>query len=123
MNWTISEEKVAVLRYIFPNYFFKPFPKQAQGFTCLQYKTFENTGGKGEIAPDEQFLLFPQCFLPIWRTFCHSHQMLNYRLQTLSAWNSLKFVVWERVKQQFQIPLAIETSNALSFSHYWIYKN
>ena len=28
-------------------------------FTCLQYKSFENTVGKGEIARNEQFLLFP----------------------------------------------------------------
>ena len=27
-----------------------PFPKQALVFTCLQYKAFENTFGKGEIA-------------------------------------------------------------------------
>ena len=27
-----------------------PFPKQALVFTCLQYKSFENTAGKGEIA-------------------------------------------------------------------------
>ena len=26
---------------------------------CLQYKSFENTVGKGEIAHNEQFLLFP----------------------------------------------------------------
>ena len=26
---------------------------------------FENIVGKGEIARNEQFLLFPQCFLPI----------------------------------------------------------
>ena len=25
---------------------------------CLQYKSFENTVGKGEIAPNMQFLLF-----------------------------------------------------------------
>ena len=25
-------------------------------------KRIENTGGKGEIARNEQFLLFPQCF-------------------------------------------------------------
>ena len=30
------------------------------GFTCLQYKPFEKTVGKGEIARNEQFLLFPQ---------------------------------------------------------------
>ena len=29
---------------------------------CLQYKSFENTVGKGEIAHDEQFLVLPQCF-------------------------------------------------------------
>ena len=26
----------------------------------------ENTVGKGEIARNEQFLLFAQCFLPVW---------------------------------------------------------
>ena len=40
------------------------------GFTCLQYKSFENIVGKGEIARNEKFLLFPQCFLPVWRIFC-----------------------------------------------------
>ena len=71
--------------------------KQALVFTCLQYKSFENTVGKGEIALNEQFLLFPQCFLPIGRTFSHFHQIWNCRLQILSVWKNLKFVVWERV--------------------------
>ena len=35
------------------------------GFTCLRYKSFENTVEKEEIAQIEQFLLFPQCFLPV----------------------------------------------------------
>ena len=47
----------------------EPFAKQALVFTCLLYKSFENTVGKGEIAHNEQFFLFPQCFLPICRTF------------------------------------------------------
>ena len=38
-----------------------PFTKQALG--CLQYMSFENTVAKREIARDEQFRLFPQCFL------------------------------------------------------------
>ena len=42
-------------------------------FTFLQYKSFGNTVGKGEIARNEQFLLFPQCFLPVLKTFCHFH--------------------------------------------------
>ena len=39
------------------------------------YVSFENSVGKGEIAHNEQFLLFPQCFLPVWRTICHFHQI------------------------------------------------
>ena len=42
----------------------KPFPEPALVFTCLQYKRFENTMGKGEIARNEQFLLFPVFFYP-----------------------------------------------------------
>ena len=66
-------------------------------FTSLLYKSFENTVGKGEIAHNEQFLLFPECFLPIWKTLCHFHQNRNGGLQTLSVWKSLKFAVGERV--------------------------
>ena len=46
-----------------------PFPKQALDFMCLYYKSFENTVSKGEIAHNEQFLLFSRCFLRVWRTF------------------------------------------------------
>ena len=35
-----------------------PFSKQALVFMCLQYKSFENTVGKGEIIHNEQFFLF-----------------------------------------------------------------
>ena len=59
---------------------------------------FENTVGKGEIARNEQFLLFPQCFLTFWRTFFHFHKIKNCRPQTISVWKRLKFVVWVRVK-------------------------
>ena len=45
------------------------------GFTCLQFKSVENTVGKGEIARNEQFLHFPQCFLLFYKTFCHFHQI------------------------------------------------
>ena len=64
---------------------------------CLQYKSFENTVGKGEIARSEQFLLFPQCFLPVWRTLFHFIKVEINRLQTLSVWKGLNFVVWGRV--------------------------
>ena len=64
----------------------------------MQYNSFENTVENGEIARYKQFLLFPLCFLPVWRTFCHFHQIWNCHLQTLSVWKSLKFVILERVK-------------------------
>ena len=42
-----------------------PIPTQRRLLTPLGIKPFENTVGKGEIARNEQFLLFPQCFLPV----------------------------------------------------------
>ena len=78
----------------------KPFPKQPLVFTHLQYKSFWKLCEKGEISHNEQFLLFPQCFLSIRRTFCNFHQIGNCCLQTLSVWKSLKFVVWDRVKHR-----------------------
>ena len=48
---------------------FNPFPEQALVFMCVQHRCFENTVGKGEIARDEQFLFFPQCFLLVRITF------------------------------------------------------
>ena len=51
---------------------FKAFPKQALVFKCLQYKSSENTMGKGEIAHNEQFLLFSHCFLDFRQIYnCH----------------------------------------------------
>ena len=39
-------------------------------FALQIFKSFENTVGKGEITHNEQFLLFPQCFLPVLRAYC-----------------------------------------------------
>ena len=55
---------------------FKPFPKQALVFTCLENTSFENT--VGNLVPFSQNL---KCHLP-----------------THSVWKSLKLGVWERVK-------------------------
>ena len=84
----------------------KPFTKQASVFRCLQYKSFENTVGKGEIARNELFLLFPQCFLPVCKTFCHFNEFeivvcklfefgrvqkfdVLVKTQTIGQWNSI----------------------------------
>ena len=41
-----------------------PFPKPAFVFTCLQYKSIQNTVEKGEFAHNRQFLLFHSVFYP-----------------------------------------------------------
>ena len=74
---------------------------------CLQFESLENTVGKRKIARNEQFLLFPQCFLPYWRRFRHFHEVWNCRPQTLSVWKSLKLSVWEMVIEWFLAPLAV----------------
>ena len=62
-------------------------------------ETFSSETLEHEDIKQEQFLLFPRCFLQVLRIFCHFHKILNCRLQQiLSIWKSLNFVAWERVK-------------------------
>ena len=61
--WMEKEKNLVVIAFSpLPTCFFELFTKQALVFTCLQYKSFENTVGKGEIAHNKQFLLFPTVF-------------------------------------------------------------
>ena len=53
------------------NIFISPFSQTKPGFLRVCGTSLLKKLGKGEIAHKEQFLLFPQCFLPILRTFCH----------------------------------------------------
>ena len=52
----------------------QPFPKQAQVFMRLQYKSFENTVGKGEIASN---FSFPHGVFYLFGELCHSYQNLK----------------------------------------------
>ena len=53
----------------------------------------------GEIACNKQFLLFSQCFLHYVALIFHFKYTLKCRLQFVSIWSSLKFVVWKYVKE------------------------
>ena len=59
-------------------------------------KSFENSVGKREIARNEQFLLFPQCFLPLWRTIHNFHQLkvVVYKLFQFERLLNLLFGKW-----------------------------
>ena len=58
----------------------------------LQYKYFENTVGKGEIASNEQFHPFPTEFSALYE------KSLPFSLNLKRSFaNSFKFVIWERV--------------------------
>ena len=64
-------------------------------------QSFENALGEGEIARNEQFLLFPHCFLSFCRTFRHLHEKKDCSLQTPLDFKSPKFVVPERVIKEY----------------------
>ena len=64
-------------------------------FYVSPVQVFFNTIGKREIARNEQFLLFPWCFLPILRTF-----PLFIKVKIVICELFLNFVVWERVNQK-----------------------
>ena len=55
--------------------------------------------GKGEIACNEHFLLFPQCFLPFLNNFPPFLSNLKLLSAKSLSLEEYKFVVWERVKE------------------------
>ena len=55
------------------------------GFFGVCSTSLENTVGKGEIARNEQFLLFPLCFLPVWRSFLSFSS--NMKLSSANSFN------------------------------------
>ena len=64
------------------------------GFYMSAGMSFGNIVTGGEIACNELFLLFPQCFLPFFENCPPLSSNLNHScLQTLSVWKSLNFVV------------------------------
>ena len=79
---------------------FNTFPNKPSSLRvcCINLLKKKNTVGNEEIAHNEQFLLFPQCFLPFWRTFCKFYRIQKCRLPTPSVPESLKFDVQERGK-------------------------
>ena len=73
-------------------YICNPFPNKPWFFTCLQYKCFENTMGKGEIARNEQFLLFPTVFPTLLENFLSlSSNLKMSSLKSLSLEDSKIF--------------------------------
>ena len=54
---------------------FNPFPNKPCFLRVRSTSLLKTLWGKGEIAHNEQFLLFPRCFLSVRITFCHFHQI------------------------------------------------
>ena len=73
-----------------------PFPNKPWFLRVFKKSPFENTVGKGEIARNEQFLLFPQCFLLLENVlpFPSNLELLTANSSSLEG---PKSVVWERV--------------------------
>ena len=55
--------------------YINPFADTSWFLRVYNTRLLKKTVGKGEIARNEQFLFFPQCFLPVWINFCHFRQI------------------------------------------------
>ena len=75
LTFSYNEKAFEIINH-FPN---KPW------FLCVCCTSLLKKQWEGEIAWNKQCF----CFLPVLRTFCHFHQILNC-LQTLSVWRNLK---------------------------------
>ena len=92
-----EEEKILITSiFSFSNKVFKRFFFRViypllhiYSFRRINTRQLLKTCGEGNFCTrNKQFLLFPQCFLPVWKTFCHFHQ----------TWNCLKLFQFGRVQ-------------------------
>ena len=68
---------------------------------CLLFKSFENIVEKEEIASNEQYLLFLQCFLPVNELSAikkKKHEIVVCKLESITLF------VWERIKWLVPFP-------------------
>ena len=68
-----------------------PFPNKPWSLRVCSISLLKTLWGKRKIGCDGQFLLFPQCFQPF------QNYSLKIILYKLFQFESLKFVVWERL--------------------------
>ena len=54
------------------------YRRSSASSSCLQYKSLKNTVGKGEIAHNEQFLLFSQFFSTCLKSFLPFSTILKF---------------------------------------------
>ena len=95
---------------------FNFFPNKTLVFTYLHYKSFVNTVEKGEIAHNEQFLLFPQCF-PLFGEL--SAIFIKSKIVDCILFHSgsfLRFFVWKRDKALSEKEIMLVNS-IFSFFH------
>ena len=79
-----------------------PFTNKPLFLWCLQYKSFENIVGKGEVVLHKQFLLFPQCFATLLENYLPFSS--NFKLSSANSFrleeSKIWYIVWERVNSE-----------------------
>ena len=82
---------------------YNPNPNKPWFLRVCSISLLKTLWEKEKLLVTSNFSFSHSVFYPFWRTLCHSHQTKICRLQTLSVWKGVKFVVWERVNSASQI--------------------
>ena len=94
----------------FPNKLCLTLSRTSLGFYLSAAQIFWKQCGKRKNPHWKQVHLFPQCFLPFLEN-CPPFLSISKRcLQTRLVWESLKFVIWERVKENSEVKKSFEAS-------------
>ena len=82
-----------------PYFFFNPFQNKPWFLLVCSTSLLKTLWDKEKLLVTSNFSFAHSVFYPIRELSSIFYQIWNCRLQTLSIWKSLKFVVWERVKE------------------------
>ena len=99
-KWLIPSNSSCVQNFLLFIYF-NHFPNKLWFLRLCSSSLLKTLWKKEKLLVTSNFSFSHSVFYPFGWTFCHFHPIWYCRLQTLSVWKSLKFVVWERVKEIF----------------------
>ena len=123
-NWTHYLTKWARRSFINEGYCLT-LCQTSPGFYVSAVELYwKHCGKKEKLLVMNNFSFSHSVFFPCWELSASCfHQSWNCRLQRLSVWKSLKFVIWERVYEKFCFELSQNipfTGNLVMVSYFYI---
>ena len=102
-NLKAEQLKILIFAYRVYNFDINPFPNEPWFLRICRTSLLKTLWGKEKLLVKSNFSIFLSVFYPFGYISAISITKENRRLQTLSVWKCLKFVVWKGLRNKLDL--------------------